>query len=160
MRFSGMKFLAAVAVPALLLTAGCRSNYPPVMPLGEAGNSGAIEVRRNVQFADLPSPKVFKFNRKYSRNFQGSCLRGGTVVYDGTWNVADTSDWYLREMPKTGWKLRNTVFTNDYDVIHEFVKDDEMIRMRIWHPNTMVLRVEMNIDKTASEAPVRAQPQK
>ena len=79
-------------------------------------------------------------------------LRGGTVVYDGTWNVAETSNWYLREMPKTGWQHRATEFATDYDVVHDFVKGDEIIKMRIWRPGS-TLRVEMNIDKLAAYEP-------
>lgn len=151
MFFSREKLLAVTLLSTLLLMAACRSNYPPVMPLGEGGAASAnIEVRRNVQFADIPAPKGFKFDRKLSRNFQGSALRGGTVVYYGTWTVQEASNWYLAEMPKTGWRLAGTVFASDYDITHTFVKGDEELVMRVWRPGNLNLRVEMNIDKLAA----------
>jgi hypothetical protein len=127
---------------------GCQRHREPVMAL--APHPDEIEVRRNVQFADLPAPKNFKFNRKFSKNFQGSSLRGGAVVYDGTWNVAETSQWYLAEMPKTYWRLTDTVFVNDYDVTHTFAQGDEIAVLRIWRPANDNARVEINLDKRAT----------
>lgn len=158
MYLSREKLLAVTLLSTLLLMIACRGNNPPAMALSDGSAPAGIEVRRNVQFADIPAPRGFKFNRKYSSNFQGSALRGGTVVYDGTWNVAETSNWYLREMPKTGWQHRATTFATDYDVVHDFVKGDEMIKMRIWRPGSD-LRVEMNIDKLAAYAPQKTAAQ-
>lgn len=129
----------------IFFAVSCRSNYPPVMPLG-AENTDEIEVRRNVQFADLPVPQGFKFNRKASGNFQGSALRGGTVIYDGIWNVAEASEWYRQEMLKTGWEFTDISVVNDYDIRHRYVKANETAKVRIWRPKNL-LRVEIDVDK-------------
>jgi hypothetical protein len=141
--------IALGAFFATVLAAGCQHSLrPPAMALPEPRDACArVEILRNVQFADLPAPhRDFRFNRRASQNFQGSYLRGGNVVYDGYWAVAAICDWYLAEMPKTGWHLERDDAANAYDRTYFFRKNDEVATIRVWHVNDLT-RVDIGIDK-------------
>ncbi|GHV23021.1 hypothetical protein AGMMS49959_14960 [Planctomycetales bacterium] len=149
MRDAGKKLFAVLF--AALTVCGCQhSPRAPVMALPTATAAGEVAVLRNVQFADVPAPQNFRFNRRLSHNFQGSALRGGVVVYDGILTVGAASDWYLAEMPKTGWQYVKSEIVKDYDIRHVFAKGDELATLRIWRPAGGNARVEIALDKESN----------
>ena len=90
-----------------------------------------VEVRKNVQFGDIPAPQEFTLDKQKTKTFQGSTMRFGTLVYAGIWNVWETNQWYLNAMDEAGWKLINSKFENDYLVKNYFKKQSEMAAIEI-----------------------------
>ncbi len=90
-----------------------------------------IEVRKNIQFADIPAPQEFSLNKEETMTFQGSSMRFGTLVYAGIWNVWETNQWYLNAMEEAGWKLIHSKFINDYNVENFFKKGRETVFLTI-----------------------------
>lgn len=81
-----------------------------------------IEVRKNVQFADIPAPMEFGLDKNKTKTFQGSSMRFGVLIYKGIWNVWETNQWYIKNMTDAGWKLIDTEFEDDYHVKNYFKK--------------------------------------
>ncbi len=121
-----------------LIVAGCQDpNYikqvddPSAQHPYSANIGSQVEVRKNVQFADIPAPQEFSIDKLNTKTFQGSSMRFGTLVYSGIWNVWETNQWYLNAMEEAGWKLLNSKFENDYYVKNFFKKKDETVALEI-----------------------------
>lgn len=104
-----------------------------------------ISVRKNIQFSDIPVPIDFVIRRNDSNSFQGSAMRFGKLVYDGIWNTFNTSQWYMNEMPASGWKLADTKYPNDYAATHVFTKEDETAVVKIYrHEGNTRIEIDIN----------------
>lgn len=128
----------AAIVLGSLIAAGCQDpNYikqvddPSAQHPYSANIGSQVEVRKNVQFADIPAPQEFSIDKLNTKTFQGSSMRFGTLVYSGIWNVWETNQWYLNAMEEAGWKLLNSKFENDYYVKNFFKKKDETVALEI-----------------------------
>ncbi len=134
-----MKFIHTLTlILSLFLVSGCQNpNFErkvddPTAEHPYSANIGSqVEVRKNVQFADIPAPQEFYINKVETKTFQGSSMRFGTLVYSGIWNVWETNQWYLNAMEEAGWKLITTKFENDYYVKSFFKKKDETVALEI-----------------------------
>ena len=122
----------------VIATTGCQDpNYlrpvddPSAQHPYSANIGSQVEVRKNVQFADIPAPQEFSINKTETKTFQGSSMRFGTLIYTGIWNVWETNQWYLNAMEEAGWKLISTKFDNDYYVKSFFRKKDETLALEI-----------------------------
>lgn len=140
-------FMALTALGSVFC--GCGSPVVDDLPAANVhtpDTTGQIEVRHNVQFADVPAPRIFKLRRNLCTSFQGSKLRFGKVVYDGIWNTYNTSQWYLKEMKLSGWKLDKTEYPNDYHARHYFSKGSETALVNIFQHGG-VTRAEIMINE-------------
>lgn len=89
-----------------------------------ADHSG-IEVRKNVQYEDIPVPFKFEFDEDESwayTKFEGLPLavRSCTLYYHGDRPLVELRNWYEDQMPLHDWKLERT--DNDSQVRMLFVK--------------------------------------
>lgn len=114
-----------------------------------------VEVRKNVQFADIPAPQEFTIDKVNTKTFQGSTMRFGTLVYSGIWNVWETNQWYLNAMEEAGWKLINSKFENDYYVKNYFKKMDETVVLEIYDTKKGVTSVTAMLNDEEQETQLK-----
>lgn len=145
------------ALGAVVVGGGCGGGYlsdQQAADLARVETPEQISVRKDVQFADIPVPYEFIIRRGDSNSFQGSAMRFGKLVYDGIWNTFNTSQWYMKEMPASGWRLVDTKYPNDYAATHVFSKEDETAVIKIYRHEGNT-RVEIDINEKIDELEVR-----
>ena len=133
-----------------VILCGCTERVPPVIDDPEAQHPYSadigkqVEVRKDVQFADIPAPMEFGLDSRKTKTFQGSAMRFGILVYKGIWNVWETNQWYQKNMLDAGWKLIDAEFENDYHVISYYKKLREMA----------VVDIRDNVDENLTEVTI------
>ncbi len=141
--------VSVAAATTLAIITGCANPKVDDLAAANANTPNApqqIEVRHNIQFADVPAPRVFKLRRNLCTSFQGSATRFGKVVYDGIWNTYNTSQWYLKEMKLSDWKLDKSEYPTDYHAKHYFSKGQETALVNIYRVNGNT-RVEIMVNE-------------
>lgn len=148
-KFKIFGYMSILLSITLLLTAGCKKppiEEPDATNAYNPETTGEAQVRKNIQFADIPVPANFKFRKNLSKTFQGRLMRFGTLIYDGVWNVWETNQWYLNKMPEGGWKLTGSKSKGDYNIINTFKKGRETATVRAFEQGNKI-RVEIKINE-------------
>lgn len=149
-RLTLRKAMLAGLAGATILIGGCQPYISDALAdnLNDPNIPGKVDVRKKIQFPDIPTPEVFVLRRDDTDSFQGSGMRFGMLVYDGIWNTWNTSQWYMDHMKLTEWKLVDTKYPGEYEAVHTYTKGEEKAVIHIYrYQGNTRLEIMLNEDK-------------
>ncbi len=113
---TALRLAAPVAFLAVLtFVYGCQdTGRDDTVPFFPGERPGEVTVYRDIQFDDIPVPVEYSLVRSKSHSYQGSRFRTGSFYYEGRLDAAYAIDFYLHELPKSGWALEKNVRKGNY----------------------------------------------
>lgn len=105
-----MKMWVVVAVTIAVFAAGCRSSVRrPYREVRSTAIEG-LEVAPELRYSDLPVPRGFVYLPRDSWTYEGKVkTRLAELHYKGKASVRETVDFFLEQMPISGWEKEMVV---------------------------------------------------